>query len=65
MRDHVAIAKKAARTRARMKATRTKDAQREYDAKRRREAVKRAAWKLVAIQAGYEAWAAQYRRKSA
>ena len=55
MRDHVAIAKKAARTRAAMKAARSYDpeAKAKYDAKRRLEEVQKAARELIADRAGY------------
>ena len=54
-RDHVAIAKKAARTRAKMRLAQAYDpeAKAKYDAKRRLEEVQRAAHELIADRAGY------------
>jgi hypothetical protein len=54
MRDHIAIAKKAARTRARMKEARGDDAERKraYDRKRRLEEIRRYVRELISDRAG-------------
>jgi hypothetical protein len=53
-RDHVAIAKKAARTRARMKEARGDETERKrvYDRKRRLDEIRRYAYELIADRAG-------------